>query len=226
MYFKRLKVPNMKHTLYTAFFFCFATLISCGENEGGGLRMEAAKPALPIVVPGTTPTNTAPLPVNKNIVTGAATPKLNPAHGQPEHRCDISVGAPLPAESLPNVIPSVPTSPVLNSPVQATPALQTTPIAAPVVTAGLNPAHGQPGHRCDVSVGAPLPKEGAPGIKTTTLNSPVIASPAQNTPVIQPNAQVQEASKTVASGLNPAHGQPGHRCDIEVGKPLSTPKKN
>ena len=30
-----------------------------------------------------------------------------------------------------------------------------------------------------------------------------------------------------ANGLNPAHGQPGHRCDIAVGQPLSSaPVKN
>lgn len=216
----------MKYTLYIAFFFCLAALISCGENEGGGSRIEAVKPALPIAGPRTTPINTVPLPVNNNIVTSAANPKLNPAHGQPGHRCDISVGATLPAESLPNVKPTAITSPVINSPIQATPALQTKSIAAPVVTTGLNPAHGQPGHRCDVAVGAQLPKEGAASIKTTTTNSPVITPPVQNSPVIQPQPQIQAANKTVASGLNPAHGQPGHRCDIDVGKPLSTPKKN
>jgi len=75
-----------------------------------------------------------------------ANPTINPAHGQPAHRCDLAVGAPLvntdgtpvPAASPQNI--------------QATPALP-----APV-PAGLkvNPPHGQPGHRCDIQVGAPL----------------------------------------------------------------------
>ncbi|MEI9909110.1 MAG: hypothetical protein WDO71_05235 [Bacteroidota bacterium] len=38
----------------------------------------------------------------------------------------------------------------------------------PVSTAGLNPAHGQPGHRCDISVGAPLDSKPAQGRYSTT----------------------------------------------------------
>lgn len=51
---------------------------------------------------------------------------LNPAHGQPGHRCDIAVGQPLNSQ-----------------PKQET-------------NANVNPPHGQPGHRCDLAVGAPL----------------------------------------------------------------------
>lgn len=63
----------------------------------------------------------------------------------------------------------------------------------------LNPAHGQPGHRCDIKVGEPL--NSAPEkSETNTSGSPLI---------------------NAGSGkLNPAHGQPGHRCDIKVGDPL------
>lgn len=67
-------------------------------------------------------------------------------------------------------------------------------------TAGLNPEHGQPGHRCDIAVGAPLN-----GAAATPNATPIQAN---STPV------------KVADGLNPAHGQPGHRCDIKVGDPL------
>lgn len=66
----------------------------------------------------------------------------------------------------------------------------------------VNPAHGQPGHRCDIAVGAPL--NGAPAA-TTPKAAPV---------------QTNAAPVKVADGLNPAHGQPGHRCDIKVGDPL------
>lgn len=68
------------------------------------------------------------------------------------------------------------------------------------VAEGLNPAHGQPGHRCDISVGAPL-------------NTPATTSTSTSTPV-------QMENTTNSGGLNPAHGQPGHRCDISVGAPL------
>ncbi|NEU09079.1 hypothetical protein GZH53_12205 [Flavihumibacter sp. R14] len=56
---------------------------------------------------------------------------------------------------------------------------------------GLNPAHGLPGHRCDLPVGAPL----------TVTQEQKTAAPAQ--------------PKT-----NPQHGMPGHRCDLAVGAPL------
>ncbi len=52
---------------------------------------------------------------------------LNPAHGEPAHRCDIAVGQPLNSKPAKEDLSNI------------------------------NPAHGQPGHRCDVPVGAPLP---------------------------------------------------------------------
>jgi len=83
----------------------------------------------------------------------------------------------------------------------------------------LNPAHGQPGHRCDISVGAPL-------------NSAPVATPSNQTmpqkaiPAAAPTLNTTPANGVSASGLNPAHGQPGHRCDIAVGAPLkSKPSK-
>jgi len=81
-------------------------------------------------------------------------------------------------------------------------------------TAGLNPPHGQPGHDCSVAVGAPL-KGGAGGAATTqpmiqpTTAAPAISLPANNT-----------TGNTSGTKLNPPHGQPGHDCSVEVGKPL------
>jgi hypothetical protein len=86
-------------------------------------------------------------------------------------------------------------------------------VAAPVkVAKGMNPSHGQPGHRCDIAVGAPL-------------NSP-IATAKTTTPQIVSNTSVSVPSATVTptpKGMNPPHGQPGHRCDIAVGAPLNSP---
>jgi len=224
----------MKNIFYTAFVFCFAALSSCEEKKASGPGTMAPKPvSLPALTPST-PANTAPVP-GGNIVTTSATPKLNPAHGKPGHRCDISVGAPLPDGPVQNVKATTPNPTLINTPVQvntpvqaAAPVIQTaanTPVATvPAVTPGINPAHGQPGHRCDVAVGAPIPKTAAPA-KNTTTTSPVITPVAQNTPLIQPKTATPTTA--VANGLNPAHGQPGHRCDIAVGKPLnSAPKKN
>lgn len=71
----------------------------------------------------------------------------------------------------------------------------------------MNPAHGQPGHRCDIAVGAPLNSAPAKPATTTTTQT---VTPAPAT-----------ATKT-APGMNPPHGQPGHRCDIAVGAPLNS----
>jgi hypothetical protein len=97
---------------------------------------------------------------------------------------------------------------------------QTTPstmIPSGSNSAGLNPPHGQPGHRCDIAVGAPL--NSAPAQLTTpTVNTPVptpinISTDKLTQPIV---------NSSVASGMNPAHGQPGHRCDIPVGAPLNS----
>jgi hypothetical protein len=68
----------------------------------------------------------------------------------------------------------------------------------------LNPAHGQPGHRCELPVGAPL-----------TGNA------STQTPTTIPVAATQPAAPAGLT-LNPAHGQPGHRCDLPVGAPLTS----
>jgi len=77
---------------------------------------------------------------------------------------------------------------------------------------GINPAHGQPGHRCEIAVGAPLDSKPAP--KT--------AAPAVATTAVPASATVSPVGDKVAPGMNPAHGQPGHRCDIAVGAPLNS----
>lgn len=80
--------------------------------------------------------------------------------------------------------------------------------------AGLNPAHGQPGHRCEIPVGAPLnsaPAAAQPQVQTVASSPQAITVPASapTTAPTDPNAK-----------LNPAHGQPGHDCAIPVGAPL------
>jgi hypothetical protein len=96
--------------------------------------------------------------------------QLNPAHGQPNHRCDIYVGQPLDSKAVPELAQQQPAAVTATTP-------QTVSVAPqPVkVEAGMNPAHGQPGHRCDIAVGAPLSsKPVTPGTQTT----PVQAQPA------------------------------------------------
>lgn len=83
----------------------------------------------------------------------------------------------------------------------------------------LNPPHGEPHHRCDIEVGAPL-NSPAP-----VQNPAPVAMPKQapvnnnfNTNPITPSASAQ--NNGVKPALNPPHGEPHHRCDLEVGAPL------
>jgi hypothetical protein len=74
-----------------------------------------------------------------------------------------------------------------------------------------NPAHGQPFHDCALPVGAVL------------VAADLQAQPkAVTAPVdLQPEAQQQTAPTTKEVKLNPAHGAPGHKCEVPVGAPLS-----
>lgn len=128
-------------------------LHSCsnGMEEGNNASSSntiAAPP--PTIQPQTVqPAQTSPQQTTSTTAAG-----LNPPHGQPGHRCDISVGAPL------NSKPSTPTTVTTAAPQQQTVVMPqpTAPAAATTTAAGKNPPHGQPGHRCDIAVGAPLPK--------------------------------------------------------------------
>lgn len=83
------------------------------------------------------------------------------------------------------------------------------------VDIALNPEHGMPGHRCEIPVGAPLTS------KPEDFQNNAGAS--QNMmPQNGPRIESQPIKPGAASGarLNPAHGQPGHDCNIPVGDPL------
>ncbi|MGB7842346.1 MAG: hypothetical protein WBL21_06115 [Salinimicrobium sp.] len=68
----------------------------------------------------------------------------------------------------------------------------------------INPAHGLPGHTCELPVGAPL-------------NS----ATAKATPVKkQPSTSVSPIRIDQRPELNPPHGEPYHDCSIPVGGKL------
>lgn len=109
-------------------------------------------------------------------------------------------------------------------PVQINPGAVTSGSSSPASTTataaktapGMNPPHGEPGHRCDIPVGSSLSQ---PVQNTPTSSAPSAITPSAPTQIIpqQTNNTVPQA---VAPGTNPPHGQPGHRCDIPVGAPL------
>lgn len=90
----------------------------------------------------------------------------------------------------------------------------------------LNPEHGAPYHRCDIQVGAPLDSPApAQNVAPQVIPQQAPANSSFNTNPIAPSAAPKPpVSSTSASGpkpaLNPAHGQPHHRCDLQVGDPL------
>lgn len=252
-------VRTMKHFLSIAALLFLLIIAGCGykasDNNSGTPAQTIEVPSnLPAFTPDSSIPNTSQPTMGSQATMGTgttaqATPNstgaaLNPAHGQPGHRCDIAVGVPL--DSKPGTgMGTTPATTTATSPAPITSTPQTVqPITAASTgkaTAGLNPAHGQPGHRCDIAVGAPLNSK--PGAATTTTSAPANSSPvvgsspfngATNTTPAQkstispiPVTPVMPAGNTQAApssgaGLNPAHGQPGHRCDIAVGAPLNS----
>lgn len=92
----------------------------------------------------------------------------------------------------------------------------------------LNPPHGEPGHRCEIPVGAPL--NSAPSASGEP-NLTITPTPGQAT---QPNLNIApqpnvasgvdpnlSPAEMLAKGLNPPHGAEGHKCEIAVGAPLN-----
>lgn len=113
------------------------------------------------------------------------------------------------------------------------------PVSAAATPPKLNPAHGQPFHRCDIPVGSPL--NAAPAKPVTTgittgistggaptlenagrlNNSQVNNRPVTNTQVANPTAPTVVNASGTPPKLNPPHGQPFHKCEIPVGSPLN-----
>lgn len=168
----------------------------------------------------------------------------------PEANKEVSVfsdsySGPVDTTSVPvaaaTTTPAANGTPTMIATTQTATQTQTAPVPAPVkVGKGMNPSHGQPGHRCDIAVGAPL--NSAPGkgnvqqVKpnsttlssanltpgTVTSNGATITTTHNTTPSATPNAAPITPIVT-APGMNPPHGQEGHDCAVAVGAPL--PKK-
>ena len=143
----------MKYLYPVAAFVLSIFFVSC-ENSTDNKEQLAAPSVSPLT---TDPTSTATIDSAAAFKAGVA---LNPQHGQPGHRCDIDEGAPLnaPATNIqPNVPTILPTTPSSTTTTTAT-NINAQKVLPPVNTSttALNPKHGDPGHRCDIAVGAPL----------------------------------------------------------------------
>lgn len=117
----------------------------------------ANSPMLPSVASGNDAAATPP-PATADAAKGSG--KVNPPHGQPGHRCDIAVGAPLDGTAPASKPATTATQPAPAGVANAAPTTITPKPAGGATTTttapGTNPPHGQPGHRCDIAVGAPL----------------------------------------------------------------------
>lgn len=146
---------------------------------------------------------------NNSATTPSILAGVNPAHGQPNHRCDIAVGAPL------NTAIGGGTSAQPNS---LQPAQNVT--AKTITAKGMNPPHGEKNHRCDIAVGAPLNSK--PAVSTATSNTNSVQKTKEYTvnQAVPALLSTSAADTETSAGMNPAHGKTGHRCDIAVGAPL------
>ncbi len=105
---------------------------------------------------------------------------------------------------------------------EATQAFELEPATTRDVQGGgqrMNPAHGEPGHVCEIPVGAPLDGSGAQG---DPMQSITIDPNAQNgSATFSTPPQRSSPVQMGGSGkINPPHGEPGHVCEIAVGDPL------
>lgn len=193
----------MKKVIFSAGLALFV-LASCNNNDSAS---DIDKSIIPEgqTVPGSTDAASAstaapgmpmmgenpamqPVQVNpQTVVTGGATGPLNPKHGEPGHRCDIAEGAPLNSKPAANPA-SAATAPTI------TQVAAPTPTPAKVTAPGMNPPHGQPGHRCDIAEGAPLnskpaaPKTEATPVQVTPVQAAPAAIKAEETKAAQPAA--------------------------------------
>ena len=56
--------------------------------------------------------------------------------------------------------------------------------------------------------------------ETTIAGGETVNMTAPQTTIEQPTQVATPAPVKTQPGMNPPHGQPGHRCDIAVGQPL------
>ncbi|WP_348824350.1 hypothetical protein [Flavobacterium aestuarii] len=210
--------------IYYTFIAIAITIISCKNNDD-----EKGKAIPKVITPFTQQTavaaqtsqQTAPQQHNlfhENNATGtpSAAAGVNPAHGQPNHRCDIPVGAPLNSPVNGTAAPQT-------NQVQTQPQVQTITQSVVKTPKGMNPPHGQPNHRCDIPVGAPLnskPASTASTAVTPAASSGEVSKNISVQPPVPALLSTNSANTETPEGMNPPHGQAGHRCDVAVGAPL------
>jgi hypothetical protein len=168
----------LKSLLYTGILFLIlSSLLSCSSEKKDNTNTPVSQPDAVLADTSVMPLNAAPveqMPADPAMTnTQTATPAgKNPPHGEPGHRCDIEVGAPLDSKPMtnPGAAANIQTAPAqtsnpginMSAPQTAAPSMSPPPtVSAPPAgktAPGMNPPHGEPGHDCGIAVGAPLKK--------------------------------------------------------------------
>lgn len=136
----------------------------------------------------------------------------------PEHDSTLETKSTTPVESA-AVISDADTiqTPVTTPATTVSQSKMQSPQSTPVL-AGMNPPHGQPNHRCDIAVGAPL---NSPVGKPAATSNVADVKPQMTTTSTAQQPKIQPLHDPAMKGkANPAHGQPGHDCAIAVGQIL------
>lgn len=146
-------------SFFSLLFLCSLLFLSCKKELKPQDNSSSAK-IVPFTEAANSPQDQSVMQnQNQNTFTENPTPAtvadgMNPAHGQPSHRCDIPVGAPLNSTATSQKNPTVVAPPQNKTTTTSISTTNSTPTPE-----GMNPPHGEENHRCDIAVGAPLPKE-------------------------------------------------------------------
>ena len=127
--------------------FIFSSLLVVGCAGKKEENKKAIFRSTPTGLEGIRQTTTKATTLTSNQTSSNLT--TNPKHGEPGHRCDIAVGAPLTSTAKQTKTINA------NQNITATPATVQPTLTDPK-NQKTNPPHGQPDHRCDLAVGAPL----------------------------------------------------------------------
>ena len=185
----------MIQKINTIAIIAITAMISCSDSKTETKYVPPADSVLPSSVNSNPQTVNPETQVNPLVTPTPGTVNLNPANAVVPGTNTVQFN---PGQTNPAIVPTISQQPV---------ATNTAP--------GMNPPHGEPGHRCDINVGAPL------NSKPNATPAPVTAN--MSTPVVQPPVMTtQPVAQKTAPGMNPPHGEPGHRCDITVGAPLNS----
>ena len=162
------EINTMKISFLFASVLIVSLLSGCSQTDTSAEDAAAAARIDSIIGGGAAPSIGSGLPSGGTVPSGAPAAagnvQLNPAHGEPGHKCEIAVGAPLNSAPSAQAMPQMQISPQPAVAVKAASApaaeVKSAPTESPVamLAKGLNPPHGSPGHDCAISVGAPLKK--------------------------------------------------------------------